>query len=89
VVADSVAREMRRKMKWKRWERGLWRHYYIGFSPPFRIKGFLGTVPAICAAQISPMRQMGRYLGFCATADHVAHLSLPSVAPRRNIADLG
>ena len=50
-------------------------------------KGFWGTVLTICAALISPMRHMGRYLGFCATAAHVAHLSLPSVAARRNIAD--
>ena len=42
---------------------------------------FLGTVPTICAASISSMRQMGCYLGFYATAAHGAHLSLPSVAP--------
>ena len=43
MVADLAAREVRRKMKWNRWERGLRRHYYIGPSPPFRIQGFFGN----------------------------------------------
>ena len=43
MVADLVAREVRRKMKWKRWEQGLRRHYYIGSSPPFHIQGFFGN----------------------------------------------
>ena len=43
MVADSGMREMRRKMKWKRWERGMRRHIYKALSPPFRIQGFLGN----------------------------------------------
>ena len=43
MVANSAAREMGRKKKWKRWERGMRRHCYIGLSPPFRIQGFFGN----------------------------------------------
>ena len=43
MVAVSAVREMRRKMKWKRWEQGMRRHCYIGLSPPFCIQGIFGN----------------------------------------------
>ena len=43
MVADSGMQEMRRKMKWKRWEWGMRQRRYKVFSPPFRIRGFLGN----------------------------------------------
>ena len=50
-------------------------------------EGFWETVPAICAALIFPMRHMGRYLGFYATAAHVAYLSPPPFVVRQIITD--
>ena len=43
MFVDFAVRDVRRKMKWKRWEWGLQQHCYIGSVPPFRIQGFFGN----------------------------------------------
>ena len=74
--------------KWQEWERGMRWCRYKALSPPFRIRGFWGTVPAIYDTLNSPQLKVGRYLGLRATSAHIADLSPQFVTARRIFADL-
>ena len=63
VALNLEVWNLRWKMKWRSGKGGR-RYCYNALSPPLYLKGFWETVPMICAAVISPMRQMGRYMGF-------------------------
>ena len=73
--------------KWQRWERGVRRCSYKGLPPRFAFDGFWETTPRFASLRILHYSKVGRNVGFCATATHVAHLSTPLVATHRIIAD--
>jgi len=88
VDADREAQELRKKMAGRNGKGGGHGVRWCSYKALRQlIEGFWGTVLAICAAPNSPKRHMGRYLGFYATAAHVAHLSSPPFVEHRIITD--
>ena len=73
--------------KWQRWERGVQRRSYKALPPPFAFEGFWETAPRFVPLRILRSSVVGYYLGFHATAAHVAHLSPQFVMARQIFAD--
>ena len=73
--------------KWQRWERGVRRRSYKALPPPLAFEGFWETTPRFVPLRIPRISVVGRYLGFHATATHIAHLSSEVVTAHRIFTD--
>ena len=78
VSANWEARGLRRKTKWRSGKGGSAECGDAVIKKPyplFAFKGFLETAPRFVPFRIPRSGVVGRYLGFCSTAAHIAYSS--------------
>ena len=87
-MGSAKAEEEDEVAKWQRWERGVRRRSYKALPPLFAFKGFWETAPRFVPLRISQSGVVGHYLGFRATAAHIAHFLPQFVTAHQKFADL-